>query len=450
MPMTWRIMRTATARACALALPLLATGSLASCDLLTVPVDPTQVQDADLTDAQGAELLRRAALFWQSYAVASGARSSGLLADEFMTDGPPVSDPASEGDQALIDLRQSELYEQNAASGFDTYFYWQSLRMAANVALPKLEAHATADVRGPFMGQMLALRAVAALRLAEYVCPGFPLHDVVDYKVVVSPPLSTDQALARALADFDTALTLSTDSMRIFNFASVGRARTLLNLGRFADAAAAVAAVPIGFVYYAEYSTATFNDENEVSPGSFRWGGNGVSDQEGGTGLAFVSANDPRVQLTLLGTAQDGVTPLYGVGKYPTTESPIVMASGVEARLIEAEAALQAGDINAWLAKVNELRQTAITPALPDTTDPGTPDARVDLTFRERAFWLFATGSRLGDLRRLIRQYGRASASVFPSGAYWRGGAYGTATSIPFPAALEAPFNPAVTGCTSR
>ena len=39
--------------------------------------------------------------------------------------------------------------------------------------------------------------------------------------------------------------------------------------------------------------------------------------------------------------------------------------------------------------------------------DPGTPAAREDLMFRERAFWLFGTGHRLGDMRRMIRQYGR-------------------------------------------
>ena len=451
--MTWTIMRAATTRVCALALPLFMTGSIVGCsDLLTVPEDPTQIQDPDLNDAAGAELLRRAALLRQSYAVASGALASGLMSDEFMTDGPPVTDPSIGSDQERLDMRQSEPYEQlqNVFTGQEPYSYWQAVRAAVNVALPKLEAYAPADVRQGYMGQMLALRGFAALRLAESTCPGFPLNDLVDYKVVVSPPLTTEQALERALVDFDAALSPSADSTRILNFVRVGRARTLLDLGRFAEAAGAVAEVPTEFVYHAEYGGGTGNDENEVSPASFYWFGDGVSDREAGTGLDFVSANDPRVLLTPLDLAQDGVTPLYGVGKYPTIETPIVMASGVEARLIEAEGALQAGDITTWLTKLNELRATAITPALPDTTDPGTSDARVDLTFRERAFWLFATGSRLADLRRLVRLYGRSSESVFPSGAYWRGSAYGAATSIPFPAARETPFNPAVTGCTSR
>ena len=50
--------------------------------------------------------------------------------------------------------------------------------------------------------------------------------------------------------------------------------------------------------------------------------------------------------------------------------------------------------------------------------DPGNPPAQVDLMFRERAFAMFGTAHRIGDLRRLVRQYGRAVTSVFPTGLY--------------------------------
>jgi hypothetical protein len=112
-----------------------------------------------------------------------------------------------------------------------------------------------------------------------------------------------------------------------------------------------------------------------------------------------------------------------------------VLASGVEARLIEAEAALQAGDPATWLATLNALRTDGtfdVTPMSPPDTmwhaggaaaaglaplaDPGTAGGRVDLLFRERAFWLYLTGYRQGDLRRLIRQYGRTPDQVYPTG----------------------------------
>ena len=134
----------------------------------------------------------------------------------------------------------------------------------------------------------------------------------------------------------------------------------------------------------------------------------------------------------------------------------MVVADWVEARLIQAEAALQAApddtssQATGWLGIRNHLRETAITPALPDTTDPGSFDARVDLLFRERALWLFLTGHRLGDLRRLIRQYGRDQSTVFPVGPYDAGsGTFGTDVNAPIPPD-ERKYNPRFTGCMGR
>ena len=39
------------------------------------------------------------------------------------------------------------------------------------------------------------------------------------------------------------------------------------------------------------------------------------------------------------------------------------------------------------------------------------------LFFREKAFWTFGRGQRLGDERRLVRQYGRTQDQVFPVGS---------------------------------
>jgi hypothetical protein len=47
-----------------------------------------------------------------------------------------------------------------------------------------------------------------------------------------------------------------------------------------------------------------------------------------------------------------------------------------------------------------------------------------------------------------VRQYGRTTESVFPTGAYWRGGVYDSGTSLPIPTA-ETTASPGVTGCTS-
>jgi starch-binding outer membrane protein, SusD/RagB family len=61
----------------------------------------------------------------------------------------------------------------------------------------------------------------------------------------------------------------------------------------------------------------------------------------------------------------------------------------------------------------------------------------VDQVFRERAFWLFGTGHRTGDLRRLVRHYGRAAPSVFPTGVWHKGGNYGADVTMPLPQAEQ-------------
>jgi hypothetical protein len=140
------------------------------------------------------------------------------------------------------------------------------------------------------------------------------------------------------------------------------------------------------------------------------------------------------------------VTDAYAFTKFTSVASPVVLASGIEARLIEAEALLKQNNPSGALSKLNELRTT--TPGLAPLGLPSTPAAQVDLLFRERAFWMFATGHRQGDLRRLVRQYGRDKESVFPTGLYRNGLAYGSA--VAFAPAPQEQNNPNSKGCLNR
>ncbi len=80
--------------------------------------------------------------------------------------------------------------------------------------------------------------------------------------------------------------------------------------------------------------------------------------------------------------------------------------------------------------------------------DPGTDASRVDLQFREKAFWTFSRGQRLGDMRRLITQYGRTEPNVFPQGVHYKGGTYGTDMNLPI--VTDERNNPNFKGCTDR
>jgi hypothetical protein len=140
---------------------------------------------------------------------------------------------------------------------------------------------------------------------------------------------------------------------------------------------------------------------------------------------------------------------------WPTRDSRVAITSGVEARLIEAEAQLRAGNAAGSLATLNALRAAGAAgggvAGLTPLADAGAEAARVDQLVRERAVWLFSRGDRVGDMRRLIRQYGRAANTVFPTGAWHKGGSYGADVNLPIPQAEE--NNPNVTSgqtCINR
>jgi hypothetical protein len=362
----------------------------------------------------------------------------------------------------LMDLRQTRSFDGNRLSS-SAYEAWQSSRMATTHAVNWYLRYGSA-VQRPHLGQLRAVRGYAMVGLAEQVCAGFALHDFDWDKPIFGPPLTTEEVFARALVELDSAVVATADSARFLNFAQVTRGRALLGLGKFAEAAAAVQGVPTNFLFHGEFggTNGRVNRVRMTFSTSATANNQGVADREGGNGLDFISAADPRLKLDLLGRARDGVTQLYAASKLQPTDAKLVIANGIEARLIEAEAQLKGAAPGDWLATLNALRTsctnvaTCTNPApagtgtfavLPPLVDPGTPDARLDLLFRERAFWLFGTGHRLGDLRRLVKHYGRDAESVFPTGDYHLGGKYDSATSLGFAITGEDQANTGVVGC---
>ncbi len=272
-----------------------------------------------------------------------------------------------------------------------------------------------ADAR---VGELWALSAFSYVLFAEHYCSGVPISSADP--LVYGPPLSTVQLLDTALARLTTAGAAAAGDARVSNLVAVLRGRALLNLGQHAQAAQAVAAVPTSYMYQIFHSTTTPRQTNQI-PVQFGADIYSVSNREGTNGLDFASAADPRLPTRATGASRnDGITPMVQFTKYTTQADPVVHASGIEARLIEAEAALQANDAATFMARLNAARITVT--GLAPLTDPGAQNARVDLLFRERAFWFYLTAHRLGDLRRLVRQYARTTESVYPSGAYHKQG----------------------------
>jgi hypothetical protein len=459
--------------------PLVAAAALAlsACGvkdkLLTAP-DPDIINPGDVNSADAAIALRNGATT-RFVTMTVGGESTwllgGMLADEYRS-----GDTFTERDET--DKRAVQTNNGNVNTA---YRYIHRTRLAANQAIAALKQYrptVTADI-----AEMYLYRAWAEWQSGADFCNGQPFSTLNGSELVFGKPVSSAEAFAIALATADTGLTAvgsatDTKSVSVRNALRTLRGRVLLSLNRPADAATSVQGVPSDFQYTETFKqTSGDNQIWALNISQRRWS---VADRDGGTGLDFVSANDPRVPTCTGGNADcrpvqptftklsfDNSTPLVVALVAPTRETPFTVMSGVEARLIEAEAQLKAGSASTALATLNALRaNTALYPcpavsagvtntsckapvaALPALADAGSASGNVDLLFRERAFWLFDRGTRLEDLRRLIRQYGRNSESVFPTGTFPKGGTYGT--DVNFPVTQAEQNNPNFTACTDR
>jgi hypothetical protein len=352
---------------------------------------------------------------------------SGLFVDEFIS-----ADYFSTHRE--VDLRS--LTPSNASNGTVTLRLMQALQSANHTA----DAYAAIPTRTSASGHARALNMAGTILtiIAEDYCSGIPISSVdASGRPVYGTSRTTAQLLAMAVAKFDEAIAVATaaNSATQLNYARVGKARALVDAGQFPAAAAVAAAVPTSFVFSTEQGIVDDRTKNGVYALTFVSSRFTTADAEGQNGEPFVSAGDARVPTEALGTSDfDGSTELFAPANFGSYESPIPIVSGVEARLIQAEAQLRGGNYATALATLNDLRlQFGLDPLDPAIT----PAAQVDQLFSERAFWLFGTAHRLGDLRRLVTQYSRPANTVFPTGTYFKGGAYGNQVNLLVPQAEE-------------
>lgn len=443
--------------AAAAALPL--SGCTSTGDALSV-TDPDIINPTDVQSQAGANAVRLGAIARLNAATSGGSTVSeglfllsGLFADEWENGDSFIA--RQEVDQRVITPQNNFLT--------DVSRLLHRARLSAEQATRLLREY---NPGGPAaeLAEMYFVEAYVENAVGEHYCNGLVFSTVTDEGEQFGSPTTTTAAFERALAHADSGLALVTGNtaldVRARSALRVLRGRILLNLNRPADAATAVSGVATSFRYEMLHSaTTTSNAMWNYNNLNRRYS---VGNGEGTNGVNFATAADPRLPTCQGGDATcrtNGVTqtrrddggPLrFDVQLlWPARETPVAIATGIEARLIEAEAQLRAGNATASLATLNAARGTVT--GLQPLADAGTEAARVTQLFRERAFWLFGTGHRVGDLRRLIRQYNRPANAVFPTGAWNKGGAYGGDVNFPVPQAEE--NNPNVTQgntCTDR
>jgi len=256
---------------------------------------------------------------------------------------------------------------------------WTDAQMPAGVSRTKLIAQAAA-----YAGYSLTL-------LGEGMCSA---------SINVGPELTPAQLFAEAKIRFDTAVAAATTASdaTTLNFATLGRARTLLDLGQPAAALADAQKIPVGFVVNMSTDAVNVRRENWVFASINN--GNWSTIDPSFRGLTVNGAPDPRVAVTntnKAGTTQG--TAIWTADKYPALSTVMPIARYAEAQLIIADAKLAANDVPGAVAAINAARATH--PGLPAYDATGQTAAQV-LTqlVEERRRELFLEGHRLGDLRR--------------------------------------------------
>ena len=420
--------------------------------VLQVP-DPDVSRPTDITGKAGLPTLLAAAVgdFQVAFAgTGSGndeglVNMTGLFTDEFnFTETFPTR---VEVDRRNIDVNNSTMS--------NIYFEVQRARQSTFRAESAYAALAPTDKS---YSEALSLEGYSWLLIAEVYCSGVGITKFdANSKIVSGAPLTTPQMLDSALDRFTKALAVAkaANNAYLANLARVGTARALLfkSNANLAAAADTVKAVTPDFVYNIFSSSNTTRQNNGVFELMWNEGRWSQANQEGIVGLPFRNG-DPRTPFDSLGLGFDQARPVFGTLKYPDRDAPTVLADYTEAQLIIAESQLATNyaGANGTLAILNTLRAGVSLPPLAPAPDQ---QSQILQLFSERAFWLYATAHREGDLRRLVRAapagYGIATNTVWPNGKYAGrgGGVYGTDVNFPIPLD-ESNANTQVNGCLDR
>ena len=287
----------------------------------------------------------------------------------------------------------------------------------------------------------------ARVHLAELYC-----WSILTGMYPEAAPLRPDQRMQQALTFLQDAeaAAFTAGEGEIRYAAIVGQARAHLWLRNFDQAATLASQVPREFVFWAEYSDnqpGQYNELYSVTYDNIRWTvGDGRSARNGNEAWEHL---DGFIGLNLLRDEPEGYTafistiPVILQTLYSRPENSVLVASGAEAMLIRAEAAVRAlpTDTTQAVQLLNNLRADYSTRAqrhwrvdppedanqLQPLTLTGNLAADLKRVADERARELWLTGDRLTTSRRLRVD----GLDLFPDVKTTLGGGDDTAFPIP-------------------
>lgn len=382
--------------------------AIAGCkDVLEVS-NPGALKEAQLTEPALEQFIVNGAIGEFQYAFGVYTLYSGILSDESFTDHTQVG------------IREFSLHNFNDLNGTNESVFetLSRARASGDDAVSRLKVILGAGAATSLnVARALAYGGYAYTLLGEGFCEA-PIN--------LSAGLPSAELLKRAVAHFDSAITIATASQSgataaniaaaadIINMARVGAARASLKGGDLPKAKSYAALVATSYEKLAYYSANSVRENNIVNAG-IRTSGAWMSMAPAFQGLADPRA--PQSPASRLGLNSNAIWIPLRPSQYSgwtATGAPqtldltnhIRFASGLEARYIETEVD---GANAAMLTFVNARRAVGGKAAVNLT------GAALLAEFRlQRGIDFYLTGQRLGDLRR----YAAAGTDLFPTGKY--------------------------------
>ena len=423
-PSLFRPRRNAAGSAClgAAAAGFAAAFAAGCSDRLLNVTTPSRLTESTFLQPQNAPLITRSAQADFECALGAYVVASGLGSGE-LTD---ASQTAARWSYDRRDVLPGDaLYATFACAAVGVYTPVSTARYTNDQALRALDGWTDAEVAGRAALQLNAAvyAGFSYVLLAEGFCSGAVNGGA---EVTTANLLdSADARFTRALA-VGAAVTGARRDTLVFA-AYAGRARARIGRGNRAGAAEDAARVPLGFVLNTTGDNNSERRTNRVFTQNNR--DFAVTVSPAYRALTVAGQADPRVRVTDANrNAADGSNRIFTQTKYASLTAGIPIASGIEARLILAEAQ-GAGQ---GVATLNALRARAGV-ALPALTAAEAADFQ-GTVFEERRRELFLQGTRWYDVRRGNLPLVPAPGVVYPAGGVQpKGGTYGDQRCWPLP-----------------
>lgn len=384
-----------------LMIPAAFVATLGACGSLLDVEFPGRIPSEQINDPGLAAVLTRSVIGDFECAYSNYMSGSAVHSDEYETANSNV--PLANWGERTIDADQDDYVVGSCEGNFGMQRTLHTARFQAEDIYNRLSGWTDAQVAGR-AGLMATVRAYggyAYLLMGEGFCE-------VAFDGGARQPKTV--ALTTAETKLGEAVTLATTAGNadMLNLARVGLARVKLDLKKYAEAAAAAQLVPEAYSKTVDRGAESPRRWNKL------WR---LADQIGAytVATAYRDMGDPRVLVADAGRGSfNAEVRLWRTTKYAGLNSPMRLASSIEARLILAEALAEQGQVANAMTILNTRRAAVSLPPLAATTQA---DAVAHVIAERQKELSFEGGHRLNDLLRKNIAW-KVGANPFTNRAY--------------------------------